>query len=149
MPGSMRIATRSGLEQAENQGDEIDARADQQHESGPRRDAQRTKSAGDPVAIFVELAKRDLPVEPAGDGAVAGRPHPWPLFRLRASGTEKGGLSHEQAGGVGKQAVCCLPTRGAWWALLGVAQRLDHGRGVRPGLGHHGGAAGRRSLAYP
>ena len=55
-----------GLEQPENQRDEIDPRPHQQDQPRPGDNAQLAESPGDPVAILVELAESDVPVEAMG-----------------------------------------------------------------------------------
>ena len=63
----------AGLEQAEHQRNEIDPRRNQQRQPAARCDAHCQEPAGDPIAIVVQLAKRDLPVRPPTVGAAAGR----------------------------------------------------------------------------
>ena len=51
-----------GLEQGEDQRDEVDARPDQQGQPRTRRNAHRPQPCGDPVAVLVQLAEREVPV---------------------------------------------------------------------------------------
>ena len=99
MPGSIRIATAPALNSRKHQRNEIDARADQQGQPRAGRDAQRLQSAGDPVAVLVQLAERHMPVAPLALGV--------------------------------------------------VSQRLDHGDGLGPGLGHLGEPPGDVQMKYP
>ena len=64
---------RGGLEQAENQCDEVDARPNQQGQPRARPRAHVAQPSGDPIAILVELAEGDVPVASLAAGVVVQR----------------------------------------------------------------------------
>ena len=62
-----------GLEDGEGQGDEIDTGPDEQNEPRAMKNPHFAESAGDPVAVLVELGEGDAAIEPLSIAAVAQR----------------------------------------------------------------------------
>ena len=91
--GSIRIGTSPGLEHREHKRHEVDARRNEHRQPRARRRPHLPQPGGQPIAVFIKFAKRELPIlagrpsgrQPCGS-AIADRARHPPRHRAQSAG---------------------------------------------------------------